>query len=97
MQTFDDGDTEAGKCEDCVCQCKRCNKFDSGDRIELTITGVLYLGKIAVNRGTVIGQGHNESKLIIIRVHWDGYPDQHIGRVNPVYIQKINGEPKAFL
>lgn len=96
MQTYDDGFTEGGKCENCSC-CKECSRFTEGDRVELTVTGVLALGLKIVSRGTVKGQAQKEAGIILIHVHWDGYPERIIGQVNPHYIQKLNGNSIALL
>jgi hypothetical protein len=95
MQTYSEF-TEDNQCVDCSC-CKKCNKFKAGDRIELSIIGVLYLGQRTVNRGTVEGQLKNGRRRVVILVHWDGYPATLIGKVNPTYIQKLNVASIAFL
>lgn len=99
MQNYcdDDSDLTAGNCSGCDGKCTHCIKFTEGDRVELTTIGVLILGKNSVVHGTVISQSHNERKLRIIHVKWDGYPDRIIGKVNPQYIQKIGGESIVLL
>lgn len=82
-------------CADCR-SCATCKKFQNGDRIELSIAGILNFGSRMVTRGTVRGQERTRVRTVIV-VHWDGYPEKVTAKVNPEHLQQIFGKTKAFI
>lgn len=84
------------KCVNCHCDCRACREFNLGDRIELSVAGILMLGSRMVSRGTVIGQIRRSGK-VTIQVHWDGYSKMIVSAINPTHIQKVYDPERVFI
>lgn len=82
-------------CNECTL-CKRCRCFRKGDRVELSVLGILQIGRSAVNRGTVRGQSLSK-RGVLIAIQWDSCPSCLLGQIPPKFLQRLFGEETPFL